>query len=154
GWPAVSGGIPVLWRHRATPGCTAGTNASNPGFVRLLLIPMANPRKILIIQLKRAGDVLLTTPIAPLLKQHWPGAQIDFLVDRAFAPLLEHNPAIHTVQIYDKRHILKTWQRLREANYDLVFDFQSSPRSVMVIKASRAPEAAGYRVPFWGQFYR
>ena len=86
---------------------------------------MADPKKILIIQLKRAGDVLLTTPIPTLLKRRWPAARVDFLVDRAFAPLLEQHPAIDAVQIYQRNAKLQTLRRLRAERYDLIFDFQS-----------------------------
>src|SRR5262249_51488928 len=132
----------------------AGTAASKPGCMRSPLIPMDNPKKILLIQLKRAGDVILTTPAAALLKRRFPQARIDFLVEKPFAPLLEHNPAIDTVQIYDKRQVRSTLRRIRSERYDLLFDFQSSPRSAVVALASGAGLTAGYKVPFWGHAYR
>src|ERR1700733_5736906 len=90
-----------------------------------------SPRKILIIQLKRAGDVIVTTPVIKALHQALPDAKIDFLVDKPFAPLLENNPDLHHVQIYDRDHTWATWRRLRAASYDWIFDFQSSPRSIL-----------------------
>ena len=99
---------------------------------------MDNPKKILIIQLKRAGDVILTTPIAELLKRRWPQARVDFLVEKAFAPLLENNPAIDVIQIYDKNHVMQTLKRIRAERYDQILDFQSSPRSAIVVLASGA----------------
>ena len=93
---------------------------------------MDNPGKILVIQLKRAGDVVLTTPIPALLKKRWPLVHVDFLAEKAFAPLLENNPAIDGIQIYDKEHIGTTLNRIRAERYDAVLDFQSSPRSAIV----------------------
>src|SRR5258708_505803 len=115
---------------------------------------MDNLRKILIIQLKRAGDVILTTPCAALLKRRFPQARIDFLVEKAFAPLLEHNPEIDAVQLYDKNHVWNTLRRIRSERYNCIFDFQTSPRSTVVVLASGAAHTAGYQVPFWGHAYR
>jgi lipopolysaccharide heptosyltransferase II len=118
------------------------------------LIPMDNPQSILIIQLKRAGDVILTTPISTLLKRQFPQARIDFLVEKPFAPLLENHPAIDTIQVYDKHRIWNTLKNIRAQHYDWILDFQSSPRSALVTLASGALRTAGYRVPFWGRVYR
>jgi len=111
-------------------------------------------QKILVIQLKRAGDVLVTTPIPTLLKQQWPHAQIDFLVMKPFASLLENHPALHRIHIYDTNHPFKTAWMIRQQHYDAIFDFQSSPRSAWLTVLSGASVTAGYQVTFWGNFYR
>src|SRR5687768_6769753 len=49
------------------------------------------PLKILVIQLRRLGDILLTTPAVRYLKQIFPEAQIDFLCEPVGRPLLENN---------------------------------------------------------------
>lgn len=113
---------------------------------------MDQPKRILLIQLKRAGDVIVTTPIASALHRLFPEAQIDFLVDKPFAPLLAHNPDLHQVVVYDRKAVLKTWQTLRAASYDVIFDFQSSPRSILAGLLSGARVRAGYKVTFWGRF--
>lgn len=110
--------------------------------------------KILLIQLKRAGDVIVTTPVAATLRQALPDAKIDFLVDKPFAPILEHNPSIDRIQIYDRKAPWITWRNLRAASYDWILDFQSSPRSILAGLASGARVRAGYRVSFWGRFFK
>jgi len=114
---------------------------------------MDNPKRILVVQLKRAGDVIVTTPIVSALRRALPEASIDFLVDKPFAPLLELNPDLHQVQIYDRNALWKTWNLLRQASYDWVLDFQSSPRSIVAGLWSGARVRAGYRVSFWGKFF-
>jgi len=114
---------------------------------------MDNPKKILLIQLKRAGDVIVTTPVAAALRQALPDAKIDFLVDAPFAPLLEHNPSIDRIRIYDRKALGATWKGLRGACYDWIIDFQSSPRSIVAGLLSGARLRAGYRVSFWGRFF-
>src|SRR4051812_18921215 len=101
-------------------------------------MPMDNPKSVLIIQLKRAGDVILTTPVAAVLKRRWPQTRVEFLTEKPFAPLLERNPSIDRVQVYDKRAIWGTLRRLRAQRYDRIFDFQSSPRSAIAVLASGA----------------
>lgn len=113
---------------------------------------MDKPQKILLIQLKRAGDVLVTTPVVPALQQIFPQAQIDWLVDRPFAPLLENNPHLHRVFPYDRQKPWKTVRALRAERYDWIIDFQSSPRSILAGLFAGAKVRAGYRVTFWGHF--
>ena len=114
---------------------------------------MLNPRKILVIQLKRAGDVIVTTPVLEALHVALPEAKIDFLVDKPFAPLLENNPYVHRVQLFDRQAVWGTWKRLRGEQYDWILDFQSSPRSILAGLFSGARVRAGYRVSFWGRFF-
>lgn len=113
---------------------------------------MDKPSRILVIQLKRAGDVIVTTPVLAALKQTFPGTVIDFLVDIPFAPLLRHHPALRQVRIYDRSAPWKTVQALRRERYDWVLDFQSSPRSILATLFIGARMRAGYRVRFWGHF--
>jgi ADP-heptose:LPS heptosyltransferase len=114
---------------------------------------MGNPR-ILVIQLKRVGDVLVTTPVLPAIKKALPDAEIHFLVDKSFAPLLENNPFVDQIQVFDRKAPWITWRLLSKASYDRIIDFQSSPRSVIAGVASGAPVRAGFTVPFWGRFFK
>jgi ADP-heptose:LPS heptosyltransferase len=112
-----------------------------------------NPSSILVIQLKRAGDVIVTTPVLTALKTKFPRAHLAFLVDKPFAVLLEHHPALDAIEIYDRNNVWATWQRIRAQRYDWIFDFQSSPRSALLCARSGARITTGYAVPFWGRLY-
>lgn len=114
---------------------------------------MDRTQKILVIQLKRAGDVVVTTPVLPALRERFPKARIDFLVERPFATLLERHPDVDRVQVYDRRAVWKSIWKIRKERYDWIFDFQSSPRSALLVLLSGARQTAGYRVPFWGGAY-
>jgi len=56
----------------------------------------AKPR-ILVVALRRLGDVLLTTPLVRSLRRSWPDARIEMLVFADTAPILAGNPDIDAV---------------------------------------------------------
>src|SRR5947208_4833678 len=86
--------------------------------------------KILLIQLRRLGDLILTTPAISALREHFPGAQIALAVSRECEPLF---PAIHGLQktFLTKRGLrdLSAWMEIRRAGFDCVVDFTRNDRS-------------------------
>ena len=96
--------------------------------------------KILLIQLRRLGDLILTTPAISALREHSPGAQIALAVSGECATLL---PAIHGLQqtFLTKRGLrdLFGWMEIRRAGFDCVVDFTRNDRSAWLTFLSRAP---------------
>ena len=97
--------------------------------------------KILLIQLRRLGDLILTTPAISVLHEHLPGAQIALAVSRECAPLL---PAIHGLQqtFLTKRGLgdLSVWMQIHRAGFDCVIDFTRNDRSAWLTFLSGAPQ--------------
>lgn len=60
---------------------------------------MKTPENILIIRTDRIGDVVLTIPMAKVLKEKFPSCRITFLVKEYTAPLLKDNKYIDEVII-------------------------------------------------------
>lgn len=60
------------------------------------------PKSILICNIRLIGDVVLTTPLVALLKQQYPNARIDFLVNSGTGEFLEKDPRITKVLYSDK----------------------------------------------------
>ena len=58
---------------------------------------MKQAKKILIVRTDRIGDVVLTLPLAEIIKRHIPEAEITFLLREYTAPLAEGNPFVKEV---------------------------------------------------------
>jgi heptosyltransferase-3 len=106
------------------------------------------PRRILVIQLRYLGDVLLTTPALRALRRAYPSAQIDFLVDRGSRAVLIGNPDLDTIIERPSRATLREGMQLvlsvRRTRYDLVIDFQHKMRSALVALGSGAPRSVSW----------
>ena len=96
--------------------------------------------KILLIQLRRLGDLILTTPAILAVREHFPSAQIALAVSGKCEPLL---PAIQGLQenFVTKRGFrdLSTWMQIRRAGFDCVIDFTRNDRSAWLTVLSAAP---------------
>jgi ADP-heptose:LPS heptosyltransferase len=65
------------------------------------------PESILVIRLDHIGDVLTATGVPKILKESFPSARVSFLTSSQSAPLLENNPFVDEVLIYDAPWFLK-----------------------------------------------
>ena len=96
--------------------------------------------KILLIQLRRFGDLILTTPAISALREHLPSAQILLAVSHECESLL---PAIQGLQktFLTKRGLrdLSTWIQIRRAGFECVIDFTRNDRSAWLTVLSAAP---------------
>ena len=102
---------------------------------------------ILIVKLSSLGDVVQTMPVvADILAVH-PDAQIDWVVEEAFAPLVARVQGVRRVIPIALRRWKKTWffrvtraerkafkAALRQATYDAVIDCQGLIKSAMVAR--------------------
>ncbi len=105
-------------------------------------------RRILVIRRKALGDALVTLPAMYRLAAAFPSAQIDLVVDRPLAPLLQdlaHGCAVLAWPPPPSRR--PWWLRLRDAGYDLVIDYLGSPRTALWTALSGAPLRVGFDLP-------
>ncbi|MBK5187819.1 MAG: glycosyltransferase family 9 protein [Gemmatimonadaceae bacterium] len=102
--------------------------------------------RILLIQLRRLGDVVLSTALLDDLHRALPDASIDVLVGSHAAPLLAGHPLIRNRIVLEDRGTLGTARLVRASHYDAVFDIQGSMRTAMITRASGAPLRVGWKV--------
>jgi heptosyltransferase-2 len=108
-------------------------------------------RNILIIQTAFIGDVILTTPLVEVLNEEYPGAAIDFLTIPASKVLVDTNPKIREVIIFDKRGknkglrgLIQFANILKHKNYDLCITPHRSLRSAILSRNTRAKVRIGF----------
>ena len=65
-------------------------------------VPLADVSRVLVTKLRHHGDVLLASPVFSVLKAAAPHAEIDALVYRDTAPMLEGHPAIARIHTIDR----------------------------------------------------
>jgi ADP-heptose:LPS heptosyltransferase len=111
------------------------------------------PRSILVIQLRRLGDVVLTTALLDDITSAFPGASVDFLVGPAAAPLLAGHPLIHERIVFDAARRGAMTREIRSRRYDWVVDLQGSLTTALLTRRSRARVRLGWRIRGWRLWY-
>ena len=103
---------------------------------------------ILLIQLRRIGDVLMTTPAVRELRRAYPEAHITYLTEAPSDQVLQGNPNVDEVMLWPRRKGLRraiaTVAEIRRRKFDLVVDFFSNPTSAMITGFSGAPRRIGF----------
>lgn len=107
-------------------------------------------KKILIIQTAFIGDVILATPVVEKLHQHFPDADIDFLLRKGNENLLEAHPYLHSLLIWDKKKnkYKSLWNlllKIRKEKYDLIVNLQRFFSSGFLTAFSGARVTAGFK---------
>jgi len=122
---------------------------------------VSTPDRILIIRMSALGDVINTLPALGALKRAYPASHISWLVEPAFAPVVEAQPEVDQAIIIPR----KRWQKwltrpgkwrlaasevrqllgdIREPRFDVALDFQSNLRSGLLTRLSNAPRRIGF----------
>ncbi len=127
--------------------------------------------RILLVRLSSLGDVLHTFPAVTDLARALPDADLDWVVEEAYVPLVRMHPAVaHAIPF-----ALRRWRRgllgagvwreigafrhaLRDRAYDAVIDVQGLVKSAWVADLARGPvhgySRAAAREPLAARFYR
>lgn len=125
---------------------------------------------VLFIKTSSLGDVVHHMPAVTDARQRFPDAQIAWVVEEAFAPLVGLHPGVDRVIPVAtrrwRRQFLKreTWKEiaafrrlLRPASFDRVIDAQGLIRSAIIARAAQGErhgyDAQSIKEPFASQFY-
>lgn len=87
--------------------------------------------KILIIRFSSIGDIVLTTPVIRAIKQQIPNSEVHFATKKHFGLLLENNPYIDKLQLFDKQ-LLQFAKMLKNEKYDVVIDLHHNLRTRII----------------------
>jgi ADP-heptose:LPS heptosyltransferase len=113
---------------------------------------LANLKSILIIKPSSLGDVVHTLPAVALLRDAHPHAEISWVINREFAPLLRGNSDVNHVQVFPRRefrglgatgNLFRWWRTTKLLRPDLALDFQGLLRSALIARISGAREIYG-----------
>src|SRR5438093_2473730 len=111
-----------------------------------------NPKSILIIKPSSLGDIVHTLPAVALLRDADPGAEITWVINPEFAPLLRGNPDVNHIHFFPRgefrglgapQSLLPWLKKTRAIRPELALDFQGLLRSALIAKISRAKEIYG-----------
>ena len=114
---------------------------------------MKNNNKILIIQSAFIGDVVLTTPLIEVLRKKYPDAEIDFLTVPSSENIVDSNPNLRKIIIYDKNGLVKFGDQLATEKYHICITPHRSIRSAFLSKRSGAAIRIGFDRTAWGRAY-
>lgn len=105
--------------------------------------------KVLVVRQDNIGDLVVTTPVFAALRNRYPQARIEALVNCYNAPLLAGHPDVDAVHAYTKDKHLEAgdsrlanwlargslWLRLRRARFDVVLLAAPGPRPRLLAMA-------------------
>ncbi len=104
--------------------------------------------KFLLIQLRRIGDVLMTTPSIRLLQESFPEAQLVFLTEAPADQVLRENPYLAEILILNRQQTIREsvdfFRMIRQQQFEVVIDFFGNPRSALLSRFSGAPIRIGF----------
>lgn len=110
--------------------------------------------KILVIQKKRIGDVLITSVIFEALKKKYPNSELHYLIYENSIAVVKNNPFIDKIVILNekarknKREFFKFLYSIRKEKYDVVIDSYGKPNSVLIGFFSGARKTIGFSKPY------
>lgn len=83
-------------------------------------------KKVLIIRFNSIGDIILISPVVKLLYDS--GYQVDFLVKKNYSAVLEHNPYLNNIHLFEGQ-LSECVRKLQTENYTYIIDLHNNLRS-------------------------
>jgi heptosyltransferase-2 len=111
-------------------------------------------RKIIIIKTERVGDIVVGTPSLHALRKAFPNAQIDFLVPRQYATLLNcysgWDSIVTVNNVIDNNEIKLVGLSLQKSNYDIAIVQHRAKYAYKLGYYSKAPVRIGWNSKGYG----
>lgn len=104
--------------------------------------------KILIVKTSSLGDIIQCFPVLNYLHHLFPDVEIDWVVEKHFAPVVQAHPLIHrAIPLSLKNNgssLLASVKDLRKESYDTIFDLQGNCKSGLITMLSRGSRKIGF----------
>ena len=101
----------------------------------------------------RIGDLVLSTPVFPAIKERYPESHVAVLVFKGTEMIVRGNPWIDQVIVYDKQGCHRSWWRsalfglqLRRERFDMAINLHATNRVNVISWLANIPVRVGYQV--------
>lgn len=115
--------------------------------------------KVLVIQQKMIGDVLVSTVICEAIKTAYPNAEVHYMIQPNTLAVVDNNPFIDRIVVFDPQlsggflGLLKFGRSLKDEHYDVVIDAYAKLESLIPTLLSAAPVRIGFKKWYSWIFY-
>ena len=99
--------------------------------------------RILIVRMSALGDVVHALPVLAAIRGAYPDAEVDWLVDRKYAGILEFARGI-TQRIVGRPGLSRAVSVMRGRGYDIALDLQGLLKSAAMARLSGAARVIGF----------
>jgi len=107
-----------------------------------------NPKKILVLKIRKLGDVLLTTPAISQLSKLYPKAEITIITEPLGAQVFQFSSFVDRVWVIHRHptyiDYLKLCYKVYREHFDIVIDFYHHNKTALITNLSRAPYRFGF----------
>jgi heptosyltransferase-2 len=117
--------------------CKAGTTC-----IDACVDPRPRGKQVLIVNLEAMGNVLVTTSLLPALKRKHPVSTIHWITLKNSAPLLQGNPLVDRVHLWDA----ESWLLLQALQFDIIINVDKSVRAGSLVALLRGRKKLGYGI--------
>jgi heptosyltransferase I len=140
-----------------------GAEGRLPSYSAALSPPPSVLSRILIVRLGSFGDIIHALPVAAALREAFPRAHIDWLVDARYRALLDLVPGLNRRLVVGRVRpasagpgrqaapgfsrwsgLSETLREFRRGRYEVAFDLQGLVKSAILARLSGAPRVIGF----------
>ena len=113
-------------------------------------------KNILIVRTDRIGDVVLTLPLTGIIKKHYPGCKVSFLVRDYTKDILANHPFVDEIIILKEKNggidIFENLKKISSKNFDVCIIVNPTFVTALILFLSRIKKriGTGYR---WYSFF-
>jgi len=112
---------------------------------------MIEPKNLLIVRTDRIGDVILSLPLAELVKRHYPNCKVTYLLREYTKCLAQNHPFIDNILLLKEREgkilVKDNFRELRKYNFDSCLIVYPTFQTALIVFLSRIKHriGTGYR---------